>query len=104
MSTLMVLIMTVALALASMPCLAERPDLQPLDDSKLSESRLTTALPSSPSSVPDAASIEDQQRLLPTEHLPASPQLDLTPQTPLPAHDPSQFVRDLANTINPPTP
>lgn len=90
------------LALAATPSLAERPDLQPLDDSHLSESRLTTALPSS--SAPDAASIDEQQRLLPTEHLPASPQLDLTPQAPLPAHDHGQFVRDLANTINQPGP
>ena len=91
------------LALTATPALAERPDLQPLDDTHLSESRLTTALPSG-SSAPDAASIEEQQRLLPTEHLSASPQLDLTPQAPLPAHDPGQFVRDLANTINPPGP
>lgn len=91
------------LALAATPGLAARPDLQPLDDNHLSESRLTTALPSS-GSAPDAASIEQQQRLLPTEHLSASPQLDLSPQAPLPAHDPGQFVRDLANTINPPGP
>ncbi|MCK5873496.1 MAG: hypothetical protein KAG82_02275 [Alcanivoracaceae bacterium] len=100
----MIRLVPLLLALASAPCLAERPDLQPLDDSNLSESRLTTALPANPSSVPDAASIEEQQRLLPSEHLPASPQLDLTPQAPLPAHDPGQFVRDLANTINPPGP
>jgi hypothetical protein len=91
------------LALATAPSLAERPDLQPLDDTHLSESRLTTALPPS-SPAPDAASIEEQQRLLPTEHLPASPQQDIPPQTALPAHDVAQFVRDLANTINPPAP
>lgn len=91
------------LALLSSPCLAERPDLEPLDDSNLSESRLTTALPAN-AAVPDAASIETQQRLLPTEHLSATPQLNVTPQAPLPAHDPGQFVRDLANTITAPTP
>ncbi len=90
----------VLMALASSPCLADRPDLEPLDDSNLSESRLTTALPADPA-MPDAASIETQQRLLPTEYLPASPQPDFAPQTPLPSHDPGQFVRDLNNIINP---
>jgi hypothetical protein len=81
---------------------AERPDLQAIDDEELAESRLGSGLAVT-SDTPDPSDVEAQQRLLPSEQQPAGPML-IFPQSTLPAHDPSQFARDLNTTINPPTP
>ncbi|MFN3714074.1 MAG: hypothetical protein ACK4SX_10470 [Alcanivoracaceae bacterium] len=88
------------LLLASLTTLAGAQPLEALDDEDLSSSRLDTRLGTA-NAAPDAGDVEEQQRLLPSEHLPARPPLALEP-TPLPAHDPAQFARDLSNIINQP--
>jgi hypothetical protein len=88
------------LLLASLPALAGAQPLEALDDEDLSASRLDTRLGSA-TTAPDPTEVEEQQRLLPSDHLPARPPLAIEP-TLLPPHDPAQFARDLSNIINNP--
>jgi hypothetical protein len=88
------------LLLASLTTLAGAQPLEALDDEDLSSSRLETRLGAA-SAAPDSGEVEEQQRLLPSDHLPARPPLALEP-APLPAHDPARFARDLSNIINQP--